>query len=69
MSDQAQIHNAAVEAILVLMVQALPDEGDKWVVLESLCLGVGRLHGKSDSEVAETLDYMSSRLAAGERSQ
>lgn len=60
-------HNAAILPIMRMIVDHASDEGDHWVLLETLCLGVGRLHGRTDRQTAEFIDTMAQRIATGER--
>ena len=66
MSDQ---HNAALLPILRLIVQHAPDEAGQWVLLESLCLGIGRLHGRKARDTAIFVENIAERLAMGERGE
>lgn len=63
-SDQ---HNAALLPILRLIVQHAPSEEAQWVLLESLCVGVGRLHGREPRSTALFVENIAERLAMGER--
>jgi hypothetical protein len=65
--SNSQAHNAAIFPLLKAIVEAEPDEAGQWVLLETLCLGIGRLHGRSDRDTAEFIDAMSERIATGAR--
>lgn len=63
----AQDHNEALLPILRRIADASRDEAGQWTILESLCLGIGRLHGRSARETAVFVETMAERLATGER--
>lgn len=67
MSEEAHGHNEALLPMLRLIVDHAPNEAARWVILESLCLGVGKLHGRSTKETAIFIETMAERLATGER--
>ncbi|MFN3473526.1 MAG: hypothetical protein ACK4ZW_05720 [Blastomonas sp.] len=68
MSDRASsAHNAALRPALKLIVEAAKDEAGQWVLLESLCLGIGMLHGRSNRDTAVFIETMAERIATGER--
>lgn len=65
MSDS---HNAAIYPLLKSIVAAEPTQSGQWVLLETLCLGIGRLHGHSDREIAIFVETIAERLTEGARS-
>ncbi len=60
-------HNEVLLPMLRLIVDHAPNEAAQWVILESLCLGIGKLHGRSAKETAIYIETMAERLATGER--
>ena len=60
-------HNEALLPMLRLIVEHAPNEAAQWVILESLCLGIGKLHGRSAKETAIYIETMAERLVTGER--
>lgn len=67
MTEQSHGHNEAMLPMLRLIVDHAPNEAAQWVILESLCLGIGKLHGRSIKETAIFIETMAERLATGER--
>lgn len=60
-------HNAAILPLLHQIISAARTEVDQWILLETLCLGIGRLHGRTAKETAVYIETMAERLATGER--
>lgn len=60
-------HNAAILPCLKAIVENTDSEAEQWVMLESLCLGIGKLHGRTARETAVYIETMAERLATGER--
>ena len=60
-------HNAALFPMLKLITAHAETESDQWVILESLCLGIGRLHGRSPRQTAEFVEAIAERFTTGER--
>lgn len=60
-------HNAAIVPLLRAILDAEGTEAGQWVLLESLCLGIGALHGRGAREIGEFIDIMSERIVTGER--
>ena len=60
-------HNAAVFPCLKAIVENTASEAEQWIMLESLCLGIGKLHGRTARETAVFIETMAERLATGER--
>jgi hypothetical protein len=60
-------HNAAIPPCLKAIVENTDGEAEQWVMLESLCLGIGKLHGRTARETAVFIETMAERLATGER--
>lgn len=67
MSDPTDQHNAAMLPLLRMIVQHAGTEPSQWVILESLCLGIGKLHRRSARETAEFIEAMAERIATGDR--
>lgn len=68
MTDAADRHNEAMLPLLRTITTAADSEAGQWVILESLCLGIGKLHGLTPRQTAEFIEAMAERLATGERS-
>lgn len=64
---QSNAHNDAVLPALKAITSAALTEAEQWVVLESLCLGIGILHGRTARETAVFVETMADRFATGER--
>lgn len=60
-------HNAAILPCLKVIVENTDGEAEQWIMLESLCLGIGKLHGRTARETAIFIETMAERLATGER--
>lgn len=60
-------HNEALFPLLKALTNYAATEPDQWVLLESLCLGIGKLHGRSARQTAEFIEVMAERLTTGER--
>jgi hypothetical protein len=60
-------HNAAILPCLKAIVENTDTEAEQWIMLESLCLGIGKLHGRTARETAVFIETMAERLATGER--
>lgn len=67
MPDPHQLHNDALMPLLRLIISYGRSEPDQWVILESLCLGIGKLHGRTPRQTAEFIEAMAERLTTGER--
>lgn len=67
MSDETDRHNEALLPMLRCIVDHAPNEAAQWAILESLCIGIGKLHGRSAKETAIYIETMAERLATGER--
>lgn len=67
MDDLSHRHNEALLPMLKMIIAAAPTEEAQWVVLESLCLGIGKLHGRTPRETALYAETIAERLATGER--
>ena len=65
--NASEAHNAAILPMLRLITDHAKTEADQWVILEALCLGIGKLHGRSPRETAIYIETMAERLATGER--
>ena len=64
---EANPHNAAVlDAMQAITSQTLT-EAEQWIVIESLCLGIGLLHGRSPRDTAEFVETIAERIASGKR--
>ena len=62
-----QGHNQAMLPIMRLIVEHAPSEAEQWVVLESLCCGIGLLHGRNAKATATFVETIAERLCEGER--
>lgn len=67
MTITAAQHNAAIRPLLEHLVSVAPTEPDQWLVLESLCLGVGKMHGLDARGTAEMVELIAERFASGLR--
>ena len=65
--NASESHNAAILPMLRLITAHAKSESDQWVILETLCLGIGKLHGRSPRDTAIYIETMAERLATGER--
>ena len=63
----AENHNRAIKPLLKLIVEHASTEQAQWVMLETLCLGIGMLHGRNARETAVFVETIAERLASGER--
>lgn len=64
MSEQ---HNAALLPLLRTITDHANTEEAQWVLLESLCLGIGKLHGRTPRETAVYVESIAERFTTGER--
>jgi hypothetical protein len=60
-------HNAAILPMLRLITDHAETEANQWVLLETLCLGIGKLHGRTPRDTAVFIETMAERLVTGER--
>lgn len=60
-------HNAAILPILRLITEAADSQASQWVLLETLCLAIGKLHGCTPRQTAEFVEAIAERLASGKR--
>jgi hypothetical protein len=67
MTDATRRHNDALYPLLRMIADHAETEAQQWVILESLCLGIGKLHGRSTRETALYIETMAERLVTGER--
>ena len=67
MSGGVWNHSAAILPCLKAIVENTTNEAEQWIMLESLCLGIGKLHGRTARETAVFIETMAERLATGER--
>lgn len=67
MTDATNRHNAVLLPIIKLIADAADSEPAQWVILESLCLGIGKLHRRTPRQTAEFIEAMAERLTTGER--
>lgn len=65
--NASDAHNAAILPMLRLITDHAKTEADQWVILETLCLGIGKLHGRSPRDTAIYIETMAERLTTGER--
>ena len=50
-----------------LITEAAPKEADQWVLIETICLAVGLLHGRTNKQLAEFVDTVADRITQGKR--
>lgn len=60
-------HNVALPDLLRIIVDHANTESEKWVILESLCLGIGMLHQRTPRQTAEFVEALAERLTSGAR--
>jgi hypothetical protein len=65
--NEAPGHNAALHPALKAITEHVHTEEAQWVLLESLCLGIGFLHGRQPREIASFIELMAERIVTGER--
>jgi hypothetical protein len=63
----SEAHNAAMLPLLQLVTSHADGEAAQWVILESLCLGIGKLHHRTPRQTAEFIEAMAERLTTGAR--
>lgn len=67
MTDKSTAHNEALLPCLKIIVENGQDEAGQWVILESLCLGIGRLHGRTPEQTAIYVEQIAERFVEGAR--
>lgn len=67
MSNATEEHNKVMLPLLRLIVDHATTESAQWVILESVCLGIGKLHGRSPRQTATFVETIAERLAEGTR--
>ena len=67
MTDPTEQHNKALLPLLRTLCDYETDEARQWVIIESLCLGVGKLHGRTPRDTAEFVEAIAERLTNGAR--
>jgi hypothetical protein len=60
---------ALVVEIVAMIMEHEPEQAGQWVMLEDLCLVVGKFHGWSTKQIAVYVETMAERLAEGARGQ
>ena len=60
-------HNIAIRRLLPILVEACDDEAAQWVLIESLCVGIGLSHGRNPRQTAEFVEAVAERIASGAR--
>lgn len=61
---------AALTAQIVAMImEAEPQQAGQWVMLEDLCLVIGKFHGWNTKQIAVYVETMAERFAEGARGQ
>lgn len=60
-------HNEAIFPLMKAMIGYADTEPDQWVILETLCLCIGKLHGRTPRQTAEFIESMAERLTTGAR--
>lgn len=63
-SDQ---HNAVIYPLLKLLAEHAATEPEQWVILETICLGIGKLHDRTPRQTAEFIEAMAEHIATGAR--
>ena len=63
----SETHNAILKPLLASIIDATMNEAEQWVILESVCLGIGLLHQRPPRHIAEFIETMAQRIASGER--
>jgi len=66
--SESDRHNAAMLPLLKLITAHASTEEGQWIILESLCLGIGKLHNRTPRQIAVFVETMAERFATGERS-
>lgn len=67
MDNPSDRHNAAILPALRLIVEGVGGESDQWVLIETLCLVIGKLHGRTPTETALFVENVAERLVEGAR--
>lgn len=60
-------HHAVLKPLLAGIIDATTNEAEQWIILESLCLGIGLLHQRPPRHIAEFIEAMAESIASGER--
>lgn len=50
-----------------LLARHTSDEATQWIIIESLCIGLGLLHGRDRRGIAEIVETVAARICTGER--
>jgi hypothetical protein len=58
-----------LKMLLKGIIECEPTEEGRWVLLETLCLGIGKFHGRTARETAVFVELIAERLASGERGE
>lgn len=66
MASNSDGHNQIVRKVFPLIIDGRSEE-ECWVVIESLCAGVGALFGRDGRQTATFVETVAERLATGER--
>lgn len=66
MASPSDRHNAIIHAVLPLIVNQQTEE-ECWVVIESLCAGIGAIFGRDGQQTAIFVESVAERLATGQR--
>jgi hypothetical protein len=60
-------HNQAIRPLLKMLLESGEDEADQWVLIESLCVGIGLINGRTPRQTAEFIEAVAERIASGVR--
>lgn len=63
----SEAHNRTVREMMPLIARHTDDEATQWIIIESLCIGLGLLHGRSRRDIAEVVEMVAARICSGER--
>lgn len=63
----SEAHNTTVREVMPMLARHTRDEATQWIIIESLCVGLGLLHGRNRRDIAETVEMMAARICSGER--
>lgn len=64
--QRADEHNASILPALKI-ITAVGAEQHQWVLMETLVLALGKLHGRTPRQTAEFVDAIAQRITSGER--
>ena len=67
MTSASDAHNSVLLPILTMILKSAATEEEQWVLLETICLGIGVFHHRTPRQTATFVETMAERLATGER--